>query len=65
LAFGLEQPSHYDIFFLSKKAQANENVLRQFSSLRQGAFKYWLIVSENVIAPSCSGMTSVLSAQRC
>lgn len=39
LAFGLEQPSHYDIFFLSHKPLVNEDVLLQFSSLRRGAFQ--------------------------
>ncbi|ROL68756.1 hypothetical protein BK634_13270 [Pseudomonas chlororaphis] len=39
LAFGLEQPSHYDIFFLSRQPQVNTEVLHQFSSLRRGAFQ--------------------------
>jgi AcrR family transcriptional regulator len=39
LAFGLEQPSHYDIFFLSHKPQVNDEVLHQFVSLRRGAFQ--------------------------
>ncbi|MEQ5837323.1 TetR/AcrR family transcriptional regulator [Marinobacter sp. NFXS9] len=39
LAFGLEQPSHYDIFFLSHKPQVSEDALHHFSSLRRGAFQ--------------------------
>jgi len=39
LAFGLEQPSHYDVFFLVKKPQVSDAVLNQFTSLRQGAFQ--------------------------
>ncbi|OEC32673.1 transcriptional regulator, TetR family [Pseudomonas cuatrocienegasensis] len=39
LAFGLEQPSHYDVFFLSHKPQVNAEVLQQFFSLRRGAFQ--------------------------
>jgi AcrR family transcriptional regulator len=39
LAFGLEQPSHYDIFFLSHKPLVNDDVLLQLSSLRRGAFQ--------------------------
>ncbi len=39
LAFGLEQPSHYDIFFLSRKPHVSDEVLQQFSSLRRGTFQ--------------------------
>ena len=39
LAFGLEQPSHYDIFFLSHKPHVSDEVLQQFSSLRRGTFQ--------------------------
>ena len=42
LAFGMEQPSHYGIFFLSHKPQVSEDILRQLSQLRRGAFQILL-----------------------
>lgn len=42
LAFGMEQPSHYGIFFLSHKPQVSEDILRQLSQLRRGTFQILL-----------------------
>lgn len=39
LAFGLEQPSHYDVFFLNRTPQVDEPVVEQLSMLRRGNFQ--------------------------
>lgn len=39
LAFGLEQPSHYDVFFLNRTPQIDGHVVEQLAALRRGNFQ--------------------------
>lgn len=39
LAFGLEQPSHYDVFFLNRPPEIDGLVVEQLTALRRGNFQ--------------------------